>query len=173
MIRKYLAICVLLVAAVCAAGCDFLRNVAGRPVSEDLEVLRSQAELKMLREKAVMDSLAVLEKHRADSLEAVRFFASEDAPVMVSAARLKGLDLSAFDSRYLIVLGSFSQPQNAEIFGKKVSDAGYETAVLSYNYGTRIVGVCPTGDIFELMQCWLKVKKEQFFPENAWIMIKD
>ena len=59
------------------AGCDFLRTVAGRPTSADIAARRdaialeeARAQAALAREQAVRDSLAAVERHRADSAAA-------------------------------------------------------------------------------------------------------
>lgn len=169
--KKYSLVCCAILALALLSGCDFLRTVAGRPTSAELQAKAEAIEAEEAVNKARAEALDVARRHTADSLAAVRFLA-EEGPVKISSSSLKGLLLDGFNSRMLIVLGGFSQPENASAFASKVEAAGYKTAVLRYNYGSSIVGVCPTDDPVELRDCWLKVKEEKFCPKDAWIMVK-
>lgn len=153
-------------------GCDFLRTIAGRPTSEELAVIEKAAQEKLVREQVVKDSLAVVAAREAAEREAEAFWSSKDAPRIVDASTLKGLAFRDVEFKYLIVLGSFSKPENVVSFTKRLSEAGYEPVVLKYNYGTQIVCVCPSADKSSLMQACAKVSKEPFCPGNYWIIAK-
>lgn len=169
--KKHSLVCCAMLALVLLSGCDFLRTVAGRPTSAELQAKAEAVAAEDAVLKAQAEALEAARKHTADSLAAVEYLAQE-GPRKTAASSLKGLDLSGFNSSMLIVLGGFSKPENAAAFASKVEAAGYKTSVLRYNYGSSIVGVCPTDDPVELRDCWIKVREEKFCPKDAWIMVK-
>ena len=169
---------VLLILSV--AGCDFLRTVAGRPTSSELETkrmeitFREQAEREaQAREQAVQDSLAAVAKAVADSAAAEDFF--RQARVMrIRSGSLRGLRTDDFPYRYCLVLAGFSQPGNGEKFAAQLKEAGYEPAVLRYARGSStVVGISPTDRFGDLKEAYEKVRTEKFFSKDAWIFIKD
>ena len=70
---------ILLFAAVVltVTGCDFFRKLAGRPTSDVIEVKRQEMvadlDAKAAREKAVQDSLDLVARNEADSVDALSF----------------------------------------------------------------------------------------------------
>ena len=169
--KKHSLVCCAVLALALLSGCDFLRTVAGRPTSQELQARAEEIKVVEALAKARAEAAEAQRKHEADSLAAVEFIAKE-GPLRIPSSSLKGLVLDGFDYGMLIVLGGFSQPENASAFASKVDAAGYKSVILRYNYGSSIVGVCPTDDPVELRDCWLKVKEEGFCPKDAWIMVK-
>ena len=71
--RKYVLL-IALVAMCSLTGCDFFRELAGRPTSEDIEELR--LEKLRVEEERLQASLAKLEQEKkavADSIEAMKY----------------------------------------------------------------------------------------------------
>lgn len=153
-------------------GCDFLRAVAGRPTSKDIENKRIeiikaeenalQARLDSIRlekEKAVADSLAAL-----DSLAAY-------GVTITGPDRLGGLAGTVLESRYYIIVGAFRESANAGKLFDVASEKGYAPVLISCRSGMTAVAMCPADSITEIEDSYRKLRKESFCPKEAWILV--
>ncbi len=168
---------VMSVMLVTLTGCDFLRRVAGRPTSEDIQekrviILKAEEEalqerldsIRRENERRVADSLMV-----ADSLAAVDSLASWGI-VTNGPGRLGGLSDMELSSRYYIIAGAFREGANA----KKIFDAAYERGCSPVLIGCRngmvAVGICPADRIAVVRDSLMSLKGESFLPKDAWIL---
>lgn len=173
MKRSYILL--MLLAVMSLTGCDFMRRLAGRPTSEDieqkrLELLRAeeaalQARLDSLRnaeQKMLTDSLAAL-----DSLRQL-------CGSILNPAKLGGLFSTKLESRYYIILGSFNRRSNAEALFNKVRSAGYTPALITFGKGTLVaVGVSPVNRLSDALEALTAVRKESFCPDDVWILVNE
>ncbi len=163
-----------------ASACDFFRVVAGRPTSADLAarketIIAQQLAEQKARERAIFvrDSLAAIEKHRADSVEAAAWF-KQARVSMIRTGQLAGLRKEDLTRRYGIILAGFADPRNADKFQASLSEGGYDAFQLHYARGSHaLVGVCPTDDLSVLRETYERVRKEKFCPVDAWILINE
>ena len=177
---------ILLFAAVVltVTGCDFLRKLAGRPTSDVIEVKRQEMvadlEAKAAREKAIQDSLDLVAKHEADSVEAWRFIEENDIRIY-PASGLGGVyadgleDFPSYDGfLYRVVVGSFKDESNADKMVAKIWEAGesidlWAHKIKMYN-GMIAVAVRPTNRI----QCAVwgidDLKNCGVCPPDVWIL---
>ena len=104
-----------LVALFVLSGCDFMRKLAGRPTSEDIEIRR--VEILRAEEAALqarLDSLKQVEqKMISDSLNALDSIRQLGGSIL-NPASLGGLFATKLESRYYIIIGSFRTRSNAE-----------------------------------------------------------
>ena len=164
-----------LTALLLLTGCDFMRKLAGRPTSEDIEnkkieLLRAeeaalQARLDSLREaqqKMLQDSLNVL-----DSLRQL-------GGSILNPASMGGLFATKLEARYYIILGSFRARSNAEALFNLTKAAGYKPALISFGKGGLIaVGVSPVNRLSDALAALNEVKKEKFCPSDVWILVNE
>lgn len=165
--------CVLLLLAFMAllvSSCDYARKVAGRPTSAEIAAKLDSLTVAEALEAARADSVAAVRRHEADSAAAVAYFA-ESGIRFVDASTLRGLAVKDAAFKYCVVLGGFSLKENADAFAGKLGSAGYAPVTLSYNYGTTIVGACPTDNIIELCACHQKLRTEPFWSADAWVLV--
>ena len=156
-------------------GCDFMRKLAGRPTSEDVEVKR----LEILRAEeaalqARLDSLRKVEqKMLQDSLNALDSIRQMGGSILNPAA-LGGLFATKLEARYYIILGSFRSRANAEGLFQVAKEAGYKPALISFGKGGLIaVGVCPVNRLSDAYVELNAVKKESFCPKDVWILVNE
>jgi hypothetical protein len=155
-------------------GCDFLRAVAGRPLSGDIEKKRIeiikaeedalQAHLDSIRQaelKVVNDSIAAM-----DSLAAY-------GVLMSGPERLGGLAATELESRYYIIVGAFRESANARKLFESASAKGYSPVLISCRNGMIAVGLCPSDRIVEVRESYEALKNETFFPKEAWILVSE
>ena len=157
------------------SGCDFMRRLAGRPTSEDIEYKR--VELLRAEEAALqarLDSLRqVEEKMLQDSLNALDSIRQLGGSIL-NPASLGGLFATKLESRYYIILGSFRARSNAEGLFKVAKDAGYKPALITFGKGGLIaVGVSPVNRLQDAMTALTEVKKEKFCPSDVWILVNE
>ena len=165
---------ILLAAAMLSlTGCDFLRNLAGRPTSEDiqakrLELLRAQE----LIEEARLDSLRREKQMVLDSIAALDSIKQQGGTIL-NPSKLGGLFATKLEARYYIVVGCFRQRSNAEILLGKVSEIGYSPALISFRNGMIAVGLCPVNTLTDALASLKAVKNEPFCPSDVWILVNE
>lgn len=167
--RKYVLL-IALVAMCSLTGCDFFRELAGRPTSEDIEELR--LEKLRVEEERLQASLAKLEQEKkavADSIEAMKFIRQQSGTLLNPSA-LGGLYTTRLEARYCVIVGAFEQRSNAERLHKEASEKGYSPLLISFRSGLIAVGIGPADSLPEVMQTLRKVKEETFCPDDVWIL---
>ena len=172
-----------LVLALATTSCDFLRKVAGRPTSGELEQMRLEiADLERIKaeqkaEQLRLDSLVAARAEMearmvADSL-ALLDSLRQMSGSMLNPTELGGLYTTKLDSRYYIVVGSFRRRANAEKLFTQVSDADYLPTLISFRNGFNAVGVCPNNKLSEVFNDLKAVRKEPFCPSDVWILLNE
>ena len=177
---------ILLFAAVVmtVTGCDFFRKIAGRPTSDVIEVKRQEMvadlEAKAVREKAIQDSLDLVAKHEADSMEAWRFIEENDIRIY-PASGLGGVledGLNYFDfyegTHYRVIVGSFKDNANADKMVAKVWEVGEAIGLWAHKIRMRngmiAVAVRPTNRIQGAIWGIDDLKNCGICPPDVWIL---
>lgn len=183
---KRLVVSVLSISLFIVTGCDFFRNLAGRPTSADIEkqkveieqyVENKEIELQaMKRQEELMqrrlDSLRIKEMEVRDSLAALDSIKQYGGTIL-NPAELGGLFATKLESRYHIIVGSFKKRSNAESLLVKIRKQGYEPLLISFNNGLIAVGLCPCGTIVDVKAALKKVKQEKFCPKDVWVLLNE
>ncbi len=172
---KKIHIMLALFTLMAVTGCDFMRKMAGRPTSEDIENMR--IEILKAEEQALLarlDSLkAVEQKMMQDSLDALDSIRQLGGSILNPAA-MGGLFATKLESRYYIILGSFRTRAYAEALFNVAKDAGYRPALISFGKGGLIaVGVSPVNRLQDAVSALNEVKKEPFCPKDVWILVNE
>lgn len=169
---------ILVLAVFLFSGCDFIRSIAGRPTSEDLqgkrlliqrqEEARLQARLDSMEkaQKRMADSLAALENHLLDSLSQAR-------GTILNPAKLGGLYTTKLEARYSIVVGAFRTRAYAERKLKKCEDAGYTATIVSFRNGMLAIAVCPSDDLNVTLRKLRELRGKGICPEDGWILVNE
>ena len=128
--RKFIAI-ILAVLMMTVTGCDFMRVLAGRPTSKDIENKRLEiikAEEAALQAK--LDSMRLQEEKRvADSLAAMQALVSTGV-VLSGPERLGGLVAESLPSKYHVVAGAF----NSLLWGRVINHLNLSASKDKYKY---------------------------------------
>jgi len=172
--KTALKYCLLLCFAVTLLqGCDFIRILAGRPTSVQIEQKRAaidsirEQERQKLAEAELADSLA--RRHTADSLSAVDFLSSGHVIMKtLEESHLRIADVA--DSRYYVNLGAFKTPENARNLLDLVSEIFPEARILPFSNGLEAVVIPVQGDVVELRKVFKKVKDQSFCPPDIWVL---
>ncbi len=155
-------------------GCDFLRAVAGRPTSSDIEekrimIIKAEEEalqnrldsIRLAEEKVVADSLAAFDSLKADGV------------MMNGPDRIGGLSNMELEYNYYIIVGAFREGANARNLFNTASEKGYSPVLISCRSGMIAVGLCPSDNIVSIAESYRGLKDEPFFPKGAWILVKE
>lgn len=173
MRKNYILLIILAVLSL--TGCDFMRRLAGRPTSEDVEMKR--VELLRAEEAALqarLDSLRNVEQRMIqDSLNALDSIRQLGGSIL-NPASLGGLFATRLEARYYIILGSFRSRANAEGLFNVAKKAGYRPALISFGKGGLIaVGVSPVNRLSDAYVALNDVRKESFCPKDVWILVNE
>ena len=169
----------LALALLCVSSCDFIRTLAGRPTTAQVEQLRReqmaaeearhQARLDSMAraEKALADSLAILEAHLLDSL-------SQSSGTILNPAKLGGLFTTKLESRYYLIVGAFRGRYYAERKLNACKDAGYPNAtIISFRNGLLAVGICPSNSLNESLKTLNELRGTGVCPKDSWILVNE
>ena len=173
---------ILLFAAVMltVTGCDFFRKLAGRPTSDVIEVKRQEMmadlEAKAARQKAVEDSLALVARNEADSIEACRYI-KENGVRLYTSSSLGGIVEDGvwpqYDGfRYRVIVGSFRDKVNAQKKLEEVGEAGdFAPHFIRMRNGMIAVGTCPVNKIHYALAGFKELRRVGACPDDAWILM--
>ena len=167
--KRIMAIAALAASICLLGGCDFFRQLAGRPTSRDIEAKRLRIERETEAHQRRLDSLKLVQKQISDSLATLDSLRNAKES-MVSTRQLatsRGYDLPY---RYYVMIGSFSSPANAERQAGKAEQAGYPATRIPFRNGFIAVGVCPSNSLTEVYASLRKLRSERFCPKDAWIL---
>ena len=178
-IMKRTVLFLLLASLFALTGCDFLRSLAGRPTSEDIERMKLEIiRMEQAREQLRLDSLRMVQLRLRDSIARMDSLAALDSirqrgGTILNPSNLGGLFTTRLESRYYIVVGSFRSRRNAEVLLNKVADKGYNPALISFRNGFVAVGVCPCNTLKAVSDSLKGVKQEKFCPKDVWILVNE
>ena len=168
----------LALALLSVSSCDFVRTLAGRPTSAQVETIRKekiaaeearhQAVLDSMEQakQALADSMARLEAHLLDSL-------SQAKGTVLNPSKLGGLFTTKLDTKYCIVVGAFRNRAYAERKLKACNAAGYTATIISFRNGLLAVSVCPSDDLNQTLKTLKRLRGTDVCPEDGWILVND
>ena len=171
--KKSLLFALMLGIMVTVTGCDFMRRLAGRPTSEDIERIRVE---KLLAEEAALqaslDSLREAQKAVQDSIDALELFVQQGGTVL-NPSKLGGLYTTKLQYRYYVIIGAFRNRANAESLLQTAEKAGYKPVMISFRNGLLAVGLCPEEEIGGAVSMVKKIRQESFCPSDVWILVNE
>ena len=171
-------ILLVLVTMMTVTGCDFFRKLAGRPTSDVIEIKRQEMvadlEFKAARQKAIEDSLAIVAKNEADSIEACQYI-KENGIRMYSSASLGGIVLDdetgGYVGQYRVIVGSFKDKTNAQKKLAQVESAGeFGSHFIRMRNGMIAVATCPVDQIQNALAGLRELQRIGVCPEDGWIL---
>ena len=167
--KKCLMISALAVSVCLLGGCDFFRQLAGRPTSRDIEAKRLRIEREAEAHQRRLDSLKLVQKQISDSLATLDSLKNAKES-MISTRQLATKREHELPYRYYVMIGSFSSPANAERQAGKAEQAGYPATLIPFRSGFVSVGICPSNSLTEVYASLRKLRGERFCPKDAWIL---
>lgn len=174
--KRSLIIALALVTVV--SSCDFIRTLAGRPTSEELEQMRLQRMAAAeARHQATLDSMERAQKHMADSLEALEKYLLDSLTqakgTVLNPSKLGGLYTTKLETKYCIVVGAFRNRYYAERKLKECNEAGYTATIISFRNGLLAVAVCPSNSLSQTLQTLKQLRGKGICPLDSWILINE
>ncbi len=166
-------------AAVLLSGCDFVRSLAGRPTSAQLEEKRIAIERVRAeeRQRALMDSLEKVRQRMADSLAALEVHLldslSQAKGTILNPSKLGGLYTTRLDAHYYIIVGAFRTRSYAERKLTKCNEAGLTATIISFRNGLLAVGVCPSDSLNDTVRRLRELRGNGICPEDGWILVNE
>ena len=167
--KKCMLFSALAVAACLLTGCDFFRQLAGRPTSRDIADKRERIEREAAAEQRRQDSLETVRKQIADSLAALDSLSKTKDAIRSTKQLATRADYHP-EYRYYVMVGAFTSTANAAKQVAKAEAAGYPATVIPFKNGFNAVGICPSNSLPEVFASLRKVRRERFCPADAWIL---
>ena len=160
------------------SSCDFVRTLAGRPTSAQLEQIRQQRmAAEEARHQAKLDSMERVQKHMADSLEALEKYLLDSLTqakgTVLNPSKLGGLYTTKLDAKYCIVVGAFRNRYYAERKLKECNAAGYTATIISFRNGLLAVSVCPSNSLAETLKTLKELRGQGVCPPDSWILVNE
>lgn len=158
------------------SSCDFIRTVAGRPTTAQLEQIRKdriaaeeaarQARLDSIEsaQKAAAELAAAREAHLLDSLSQAKGTVVRNPSKATSSPQ----NTAKQEGKYCIVLGVFGDSANAERKLNQSIQAGYPASYINYRNGKKAVVILPSNSLEETKNKLQEVRAT--FPD-AWLQI--
>lgn len=169
---------ILALAALSVISCDFVRTIAGRPTSAQLETIRQEKiAAEEARHQAVLDSMERVRQHMADSLEALDRHLLDSLTqakgTILNPSKLGGLYTTKLEAKYCIVVGAFKERRNAERKLQQCNDAGYTATIVSFRNGFNAVAICPSDSLNETLKTIKQIRGTGICPKDCWILINE
>lgn len=174
MKSKLLVFSSLVLAVILVSSCDMFRRLAGRPTSDDidrmrLEILDEENAARMrAEEEARLENARILaEKAKADSIA----YTDSLGGYLRDRTRMGVPQSVVLPGQYYVIIGAFKEIANAERLVSRVSAAGYEATVITFRNGNNAVGICRSDDPKSAFEALCRLKKEDFCPKEAWVLV--
>ena len=169
----------IILLAACALflqGCDFVRTVAGRPTSAQLEDIRKdRMAAEEARHQARLDSMAKAEKAMAEAMAAreaqLLDSLTQAKGTVLNPSKLGGLFTTKLESKYYIVVGAFRTRSYAERKLTQCNSAGYTATIISFRNGLLAVAICPSNNLEETLKTLKKLRGTEVCPQDGWILM--
>ena len=158
------------------SSCDFVRTLAGRPTSAQLEEIRQQRMgAEEARHQATLDSMERVKQHMADSLEALEQHLLDSLTqakgTVLNPSKMGGLYTTKLDTKYCIVVGAFRNRAYAERKLKQCNEAGYTATIISFRNGLLAVSVCPSNSLSQTLKTLKQLRGKGVCPPDSWILV--
>ncbi|MBR3406120.1 MAG: SPOR domain-containing protein [Bacteroidales bacterium] len=165
-----------LAAVLLVTGCDFVRTVAGRPTSAQLDEIRKERmAAEEARHQARLDSMARAEKAMAETLAAreaqLLDSLTQAKGTVLNPSKLGGLYTTKLESKYYIVVGAFRTRSYAERKLTQCNQAGYTATIISFRNGLLAVAICPSDNLEETLKTLKKLRGTEVCPQDGWILM--
>lgn len=160
------------------SSCDFIRSLAGRPTSEQLDQMRLERMAKEeARHQATLDSMAKVQQHMADSLAAQEKYLLDSLVqakgTVLNPSKLGGLYTTKLETKYCIVVGAFRNRSNAERKLKECNKAGFTATIVSFRNGLLAVAVCPSDSLAQTLKTLKELRGKGVCPPDTWILVNE
>lgn len=170
----------LIFSILCVSGCDFLRRVAGRPTSAELQDKAAKLEAiaaKEAEKKAQIDTAALREAEMkaAAALEEEINAALHELSrkgVTISSAFGYGKPLEPIRNKYNIVAGVFRNAESAENLVQKAKAAGFGAYLTAFSGGVNAFFLDGGDNPKDFADKISRAIEEGLCPSDTWIYVK-
>ena len=164
----YILLCIFFLNIV---SCDFIRKLAGRPTSADIE---EKAALIQERRQRTEDSIRVAKALAQARLDSVMHIDSvqcaiEDMGYKFSDRFAYGESLESLQHRYYLIIGVYRTARMLQLQVDAQRKRGYNTVSLSLEGGVKVLALYASDDIDELYCFLQQTRAEGACPADAWI----
>ena len=174
---KKTLILALLLLTVLTGSCDFVRVVAGRPTSAQLEKMhQEQMAAQQARHQARLDSMKQIQQQMADSLAALEHYlldslAQAKGSSVMNPSKFGGLSNKKLETKYCIVVGAFRTLEFAQRKVAACNAAGYTATIVSFKGGLNVVAICPSNNLDQTLKTLKKIRGTEICPKDGWILV--
>ena len=127
-----------------------------------------------LRHQARLDSMRAVQKQMADSLAALEVFLLDSLShrngAMYTSKRFGGMEASAIDRKFCIVVGAFREAGNAERMMLHCADLGYPATIVRFRNGLSAVAICQSDDLSEVVARLNAIRGGGLLPATSWLL---
>ena len=153
------------------SSCDMFRKLAGRPTAADLNDKRIEMiNQELIAHKSIIDSLKLNEKKLLDSV-AVLNAIIEGLPKMQATSKFGGLYNTELGAAYYVIVGIFKDEKNAITLIDEASEQGYFPTIIKMKNGNNMVALAGSQSFSSALLSLMSVRREDFCPEDAWILL--
>ena len=184
--RGFLRIFLLGILVLSAGGCDLIRTIAGRPTSDEIDLLR-QASLPKVQsvetpvaqepQDVVEDVAGELTQEAIEEASDEALVARQEVPAPVPAPlpeikvhNWSSMILTDCRHKYYLLIGVFSRSENALAQARRATEKGYDAVLIEFNNSRTGVGICGNDDPDAIMVQAASAIDEAFCPKDAFIL---
>lgn len=183
--KKTLILALVLLPLLCS--CDFVRKLAGRPTSAQVEQMRQekeQADTVASAQPAVQPAqpeqaqeqvqvpVPVPAKEQTSAREAQLLDSlSQSKGTVLNPSKLGGLFTTKLEYKYYIVVGSFRTRSYAERKLTQCNENGYTATIISFRNGLMAVAICPSNDLEKTLKTLKQLRGTTVCPQDGWILM--
>lgn len=156
------------------SGCDFLRKVAGRPTSQELQEKYTRH---IERQKAIEDSIRV-ERELQEKLARELLYRQagverlDSMGVKVSSVFSYGTPINEIRDRFTVIAGVFKTKSKSDELMATMMKRGYEPYFLNFEGGVRALALMGDDDIHHLADRIQSGFDSAKCPRQIWIYEK-
>ena len=167
---------ILILSILALSGCDFFRNVAGRPDSAAIEQKARKIEQRRLE---LSDSLSreqerirVQQQLISDSLSTLERIRQDGWPRISSVSRF-GTPAGDLQHRYYLVVGVYRSAQTSSRVLTSLRGIGYQAGFLSFPEGVKSVYMAASDCLCDIKTTADEAKRAGDCPPDAWIYLNE
>jgi len=163
----------LLFSILSTTSCDFLRQVAGRPTEDEVELKRVAIEK---HTKAIADSIKLvqekarkIERERQDSIQGMA--AMEEMGVHICYDFRYGKPVKPLDRKYSVVIGVFRQNATAAKLMISTINKGYYPYLIWFPNEIKTVCICGGNSLSAIADTINVARTAGACPKDAWLYV--
>lgn len=166
--NKFVLYVACAVLAVSVTSCDFFRSLAGRPTSADLREVASKP-VEPPAPQVIRDTVVIKEYVKVPEYVMEKREGRLSVPFAYTHTNSKFKVAPEYG--YYILVGTYRKKATLNEMISSARAAGYEPYLLEYESGLTSVGLLPCNELGQAVDSYATVRKEQFCPKDACVLI--